>query len=128
MRSRCFRDGEAQCASCHDPHPPDAAHNPVSLKFQSDPDQMCLQCHAEIKNRITAHTHHAPASAGSRCAACHMPKIMNSLSFQAASHQIDDIPRADMTERFGQAESPLACLRCHDGKTALWAAQRLQAW
>ena len=127
-RSACFRRGEAQCASCHDPHPLNPAANPVSLKFPDDPDRMCLQCHAEIQPRIAAHTHHRPESAGSRCAACHMPKIMNSLSFQAASHQIDDIPRPEMTERFGQKESPLACLLCHADRTTQWAAATLQAW
>jgi len=127
-RSACFRRGQAQCASCHDPHPVNPAGNPVSLKFPDDPDRMCLQCHAEMQTRIAAHTHHRPASAGSRCAGCHMPKIMNSLSFQAASHQIDDIPRPDMTERFGQHESPLACLLCHADRTTQWAASLLQAW
>ncbi len=131
-RSKCFRNGQAQCASCHNPHPASdnagASHNPVSLKFQNEPDRMCLQCHAEIQQRVAAHTHHAPASAGSRCVACHMPKIMNSLSFQAASHQIDDIPRADMTARLGQRESPLACLICHSDKGTAWAAEQLGRW
>lgn len=127
-RSKCFRNGQAQCASCHNPHPADASHNPVSLKFQGDPDRMCLQCHSEVQNRIEAHTHHALASAGSRCVSCHMPKIMNSLLFKAASHQIDDIPRPEMTERFGQTESPLACLVCHSDRSVQWAGERLQRW
>lgn len=127
-RSACFRRGSAQCASCHNPHPVNPAANPVSLKFPDDPDRMCLQCHAEVQTRIAAHTHHRPESAGSRCASCHMPKIMNGLSFQAASHQIDEIPRPEMTERFGQKESPLACLLCHPERTTAWAASLLQAW
>jgi hypothetical protein len=32
-----------------------------------------------------------------RCVSCHMPPIMNSLVFQARSHQVDDIPRVDLT-------------------------------
>ncbi len=94
LRSACFRRGQAQCASCHNPHPPDAATNPVSLKFRDDPDRMCLQCHTEIASRVTAHTHHPLESQGSRCTACHMPRIMNSVLFHAASHQMDDIPQA----------------------------------
>ena len=47
-------------------------------------------------------------------------KIMNALLFKAPSHEIE-IPRADLTQRFGQEESPNACLLCHSKKTAEWA-------
>jgi hypothetical protein len=49
-----------------------------------------------------------------------MPRIMNSVLFQARTHQIDDIPSAEMTERFGAEESPNACLLCHSKKDARW--------
>jgi predicted CXXCH cytochrome family protein len=128
LRSACFRRGSAQCASCHDPHPPDAAANPTSLKFRDDPDRMCVQCHTAVGAQGTAHTHHPPASPGARCAACHMPPIMNSLLFQAASHQLDDIPRADFTIRFGGKDSPNACLLCHRDKESQWLTEQLQNW
>jgi predicted CXXCH cytochrome family protein len=128
MRSACFRRGQAQCASCHNPHPPDAAANRNSLKFRANPDQMCLQCHPQIGARVAEHTHHAPESAGSRCTACHMPPIMNALVFRAASHQVDDIPRADFTARFGAQDSPNACLICHTGRTIEWVAPQLDHW
>lgn len=128
MRSACFRRGTAQCASCHNPHPADAITNRTSLKFISQPDQMCLQCHPAIAARAAGHTRHAPDSPGSRCVACHMPPIMNSLLFQARSHQIDDIPRADTTVRFGHKESPNACLLCHKDKDTSWLARQLEQW
>jgi predicted CXXCH cytochrome family protein len=128
MRSACYRKGPAQCGNCHNPHPADAAANPASLKFQDQPDQMCLQCHSRYTGRIETHTHHAASSEASRCVSCHMPRIMNSVLFVARSHQIDDIPRADTTLRFGQKESPNACLSCHREKDAQWAAARLQSW
>jgi predicted CXXCH cytochrome family protein len=128
MRSACYRKGQAQCGNCHNPHPADAASNPTSLKYREQPDRMCLQCHTDYAGKIEAHTHHAASSEASRCVACHMPRIMNSLLFQARTHQIDDIPRADMTLRFGQQESPNACLTCHREKDAQWAATRLQSW
>ncbi len=128
MRSACFRRGTAQCASCHDPHAADAAANPNSLKFRTHPDQMCLQCHVQMNGRIAEHTHHGIDSAGSRCTACHMPPIMNGLLFRAASHQIDDIPRPDFTARFGQEDSPNACLICHAGRTTEWVASHLEHW
>ncbi|MDE3166235.1 MAG: hypothetical protein KGN36_10540 [Acidobacteriota bacterium] len=127
QRSACFRRGTAQCASCHSPHPAGARGNRTSLKFADHPDQMCLQCHSAYIPRIASHTHHAANSPGSRCVACHMPPIMSSLLFRAASHQIE-IPSADATLRFGQEESPNACLLCHKDRGAAWAADSLRQW
>jgi predicted CXXCH cytochrome family protein len=128
MRSACYRRGQAQCGHCHNPHPTDVATNPTSLKHPNDPDQMCLQCHADYASRTEIHTHHPVTSDGSRCVNCHMPRIMNSLLFLARTHQIDDIPRADTMLRFGQKESPNACLLCHRDKDVQWIAARLQGW
>jgi hypothetical protein len=33
-----------------------------------------------------------------------------------------------MTQRFGQVESPNACLLCHSEKRAEWVIQELKAW
>jgi hypothetical protein len=57
-----------------------------------------------------------------------MPRIMDALLFRARTHQIDDIPDADMTLRFGQEESPNACLLCHAEKNPQWAKQELLSW
>ena len=125
MRSACFRRGTAQCASCHDPHPRDAGHgNPTSLKFRDNPDQMCVQCHLAIGAQRKAHTRHVK----SRCMDCHMPSIMNALGFRAASHQIDDIPRADFAKRFGPQGSPNACLLCHKDESVDWLDATLRDW
>jgi predicted CXXCH cytochrome family protein len=127
QRSACFKKGQVTCGHCHDPHGPDAASNPKSLKFLEQPDQMCLQCHTGFATKIELHTRHPAASEASRCVSCHMPPIMNSLLFQARTHQIDDVPNAEMTLRFGQEESPNACLLCHTTKDARWLKQQLQA-
>jgi predicted CXXCH cytochrome family protein len=127
-RSACFRKGQAHCGSCHQPHAPDSASNLTSLRFPDKPDQMCLQCHSKFAADIGAHTHHSPSAEASRCAACHMPRIMNSVMFKARTHEIDDIPNVEMTERFGADESPNACLLCHTEKDARWVKLRLQAW
>ncbi|HEX4228213.1 MAG TPA: cytochrome c3 family protein [Bryobacteraceae bacterium] len=126
-RSACYRKGTAQCASCHSPHTPGFETNQTSLKFGKDSDEMCLTCHNQMRNRIAEHTHHATTSEGSRCVSCHMPRIVNALLFKARSHQIE-IPRADLTQRFGQADSPNACLICHSEKDANWAAAKLEQW
>jgi predicted CXXCH cytochrome family protein len=126
-RSACYRRGTAQCASCHAPHVPDFTHNLTSLKFKDRPNEMCLGCHAQYRGDLTRHTHHPATSEASQCVACHMPRIVNALLFQARSHQIE-IPTADLTERFGQQESPNACLLCHSDHDAHWAAQQLEKW
>ena len=127
-RSACFRKGQAHCGNCHQPHAPDASSNLTSLKFLGKPDQMCLQCHSKFAADVSVHTHHPATAEASRCVACHMPRIMNSVMFKARTHQIDDIPNAAMTQRFGPAESPNACLLCHVEKDAQWAKLRLEAW
>jgi predicted CXXCH cytochrome family protein len=111
-RSQCFRKGQASCGTCHDPHSHDFSSNNTSLKFKNQPDLMCVGCHAEFQDKAnaSAHTHHPLDSEASRCISCHMPRIMDALLFRARSHQIDDIPNAEMTLRFGQQDSQMpAC-------------------
>jgi predicted CXXCH cytochrome family protein len=129
-RSQCFKKGGASCVSCHDPHSHDSASNPASLKFLDQPDLMCTGCHAQFKDSsvIARHSHHPADSDASRCVSCHMPRIMDALLFQARYHQIDDIPNAEMTKRFGQEESPNACLLCHTKKGTDWVQAQLSSW
>jgi predicted CXXCH cytochrome family protein len=127
-RSRCFREGGATCVSCHNPHPDDAAKNQKSLKFAPDSDEMCTQCHQSLRDHPERHTRHAPASEASRCVSCHMPRNMDALMFRSRSHQIDEIPDAEMTARFGETDSPNACLACHRGKDVRWLVDSMAAW
>jgi predicted CXXCH cytochrome family protein len=129
-RSQCFKKGDVSCGSCHNPHGHGSASNPTSLKFRDQPDLMCTSCHAQFKDAaaLTQHTHHQSQSEGSRCVSCHMPRIMHALLFQTRYHQIDDIPNAGLTKRFGQEESPNACLLCHSKKDADWVQQQLSSW
>ncbi len=128
LRSSCFRKGGATCVSCHDPHHEDAASNPTSLLFRSEPNRMCTQCHAEFTNAATLrqHTRHPADSEGSECVSCHMPRIMNALMSRARTHRIDDIPNARMAEKFGAEQSPNACLLCHADKSVAWLNQNLE--
>jgi predicted CXXCH cytochrome family protein len=128
MRTACFKKGGATCVHCHNPHPADAAQNRNSLKFFGQPDQMCLQCHGGFAGKIEAHTHHPAESEASRCVSCHMPRIANALLFKARSHEFDSIPDSEMTARFGQADSPNACLLCHQDKDPQWLRPRLLSW
>ncbi len=127
-RSSCYRKGGAHCGACHTPHPADFPANLKALRFVDEPDRMCSQCHAALTRDLRRHTRHAPESEASRCVACHMPRIANSVGFAARSHQIDDIPDAEMTARFGAAESPNACLDCHAARGIAWVAAELKRW
>ena len=130
VRTACYRKGEAHCGHCHELHPDNARTNDKGLKaeFLSNPDGMCLQCHPSFAAGIQSHTHHAAASEGSRCVSCHMPKNMNTVLFKAMSHQIDEIPDAAMTARFGQQDSPNACLTCHKEKDTDWLGRTMLEW
>ncbi len=57
-----------------------------------------------------------------------MPRNMEALMFRSRSHQIDEIPDAEMTTRFGEADSPNACLGCHKDRDARWLRDRMAAW
>jgi predicted CXXCH cytochrome family protein len=127
-RSKCFLKGNATCASCHDPHPVNVADNPTSLKFAKDSDQMCVQCHTDLRAAPERHTRHPAATEASRCVSCHMPRMQEALLFQARSHEIDDIPDAAMTVRFGVKDSPNACLACHQDRTVGWLQSELEKW
>ena len=127
-RSQCFRKGGATCGSCHDPHPSNAAQNPNSLKFGEDADAMCVQCHTDLRQQAERHTRHTPGTEASRCVSCHMPRIMEAVLFQARSHEIDDIPDAEMTERFGNTDSPNVCVSCHADRDAAWLRSGLEAF
>ena len=129
-RSQCFRKGQVTCGTCHDPHGHDESSNLTSLKFRDQPDLMCTGCHSQFKDqaRAVAHTHHPAESEASRCVSCHMPRIMNGMLVRVRSHQIDDIPNAEMTQRFGQQDSPNACLLCHTEKAPQWVQAQLQSW
>jgi len=120
QRSACFQKGQVNCGHCHDVHGKDAANNLKSLRFAADSDRMCTQCHTSQALKSVPHTRHAADSKASRCVSCHMPAIMNSMLFRARTHQIDDVPNVARLERFGQEESPNACLLCHQEKTAPW--------
>ncbi len=129
-RTKCFRFGKASCGTCHDPHGHDFQKNPTSLLYPDAPDRMCTGCHTQFESKAAteSHSHHAIVSEGSRCISCHMPRIMDALTFSARTHQLDDIPNPAMTLRFGQVESPNACLLCHKDKSAQWVADQIRTW
>ena len=84
MRSACYRKGQAQCGNCHNPHPADAASNPTSLKYPGPARPDVPAVSRRLRRQASRRIPTTPASSeASRCVACHMPRIMNSLLFLA---------------------------------------------
>jgi len=127
LRSQCYQKGQAHCGHCHNYHTLGMV-NERDLKFPIDSDQMCLQCHETYAGKLEAHTRHKASSEGSRCVACHMPKTMATVLFKTRTHRIDEIPNADLTARFGQEQSPNACLICHPNESMEWLKTELAKW
>jgi predicted CXXCH cytochrome family protein len=120
----------------------------------TESDQLCMQCHGGAGRSsgsggsrganeaggsgqagdggqnptpivdLSAHTHHAPASQGSRCIACHMSEVNWRLITRRRDHTFQP-PVPELTSRFGV---PDACTSCHEDKAPEWAAKIMDAW
>jgi predicted CXXCH cytochrome family protein len=123
--SACFLDGSGKrqisCLSCHSMH--DSEPND-QLRHGESVNTPCVRCHEEQGARLTEHTHHAPASAGSSCVACHMPLTSYALFKTIRSHRIDS-PSAVRTATTGR---PNACNLCHLDRSLRWTAETLAQW
>ena len=74
---------------------------------------------------IEAHTHHPAGSTGNECAACHMPKIEQTIAdVNVRSHTFKFITPADTA----RLKVPNPCEGCHTDKAAGWAAETLRGW
>ena len=130
--SACFESGELSCLSCHEMHQeaddprPAAEWADDQLGVGMRGDAACLGCHAELgaADAQRAHTHHDPASDGSRCQSCHMPHSAFGLHKATRSHHIAS-PSATETVQAGR---PNACNLCHLDRTLAWTAERLEEW
>ena len=104
------------CISCHDMHggDPRGMIHPAMRGSAA-----CLQCHAAIGRDVSRHTHHAAASTGSDCVACHMPSMTYGILSIHPSHRITSPDPA----RAWRAHMPDACTLCHADRSATWAAR-----
>jgi predicted CXXCH cytochrome family protein len=127
VESRCMQSGKLWCGSCHSLHDSD----PVNLLARgAEADAACASCHPRIAAAPEAHTHHAGASEGSRCASCHMPYTVYGLLKGIRNHRIDSPRITDRAAALAQAgdERPNACNLCHVDRSLGWAAQQLARW
>lgn len=121
--SACYQKGHGtmSCLTCHQLHGDDPN---FLLKPGMKTNEACLQCHDDMRSRLSEHTRHSPSSAGSQCQNCHMPHVVYSLMTTHRSHRID-IPRVDAATRAGK---PNACTLCHLDKSLGWAQRELARW
>jgi predicted CXXCH cytochrome family protein len=73
---------------------------------------------------LSAHTHHAADSQGSRCIACHMSEVNWRLITRRRDHTFQP-PVPELTSRYGV---PDACTTCHEDRPPEWAAKLMDAW
>jgi hypothetical protein len=129
VESPCAASEAFSCMSCHSLHK--SGGDPRSwdewkadqLKPDMDADRACTQCHEGFED-VTAHTHHAPFSDGSRCMNCHMPYTTYGLLKAIRSHQVSS-PSVEASLTTGR---PNACNQCHLDKTLAWSASHLTEW
>ncbi|MCU0864902.1 MAG: C cytochrome precursor [Planctomycetes bacterium] len=131
-RSPCYTHGDParqlDCTSCHEMHPDDGSSPAAWQRGQMRPsatgNAACTQCHEALAEpaALSAHTHHAPDSIGSRCYDCHMPHTSVGLMKSSRSHAITS-PDVAVELATGR---PNACNLCHLDRTLQWTAEQLQ--
>ncbi len=132
LETPCYQRGAMSCFSCHSMHsePDDRRATAEWADDQLRPgmrdNQACLQCHSQLEaeDRLVAHTHHPPRSAGSSCYNCHMPHTTLGLMKAMRSHTVDS-PDVATTVATGR---PNACNLCHLDETLAWTSEHLSDW
>ncbi len=124
VQSNMYHRG-IRCFDCHEVH---SNQNTANLMMPGN--DLCLFCHgkqnpAGLQGTVSEHTHHAEGSTGSQCAACHLPKIEQTIKDNYVSaHTFRFITPAE-TDQLG---IPNPCTSCHKDKSTQWAAEQLKAW
>ena len=121
LQSRCFREGELTCISCHTLHGGDVRG---MIEPEMRTNQACRTCHQEFVDNVSSHSMHKAASSGSSCYECHMPKTVYGILEIHRSHRIE-VPDPARDAEFAR---PNACTNCHSDRSAVWAAQAAREW
>lgn len=116
---------QIRCFDCHQVH-----SNENRSNLLQPGNKLCLECHtnenpAGLSGTVPEHTHHAEASTGSQCTACHMPKIEQTIKGNFVSAHTFRFITPSETERSG---IPNPCTSCHSGRSNAWATAQLKTW
>jgi predicted CXXCH cytochrome family protein len=124
VQSQMYLKG-VECSACHDVH---GTEYEADLRLPGN--AVCLQCHNPVRQpgprgTLEFHTQHAATSEGSKCVACHMPAVQQTIAnVNVRSHTFKFISPV-MSERYGV---PNPCTSCHKEKSNEWAIEALRAW
>jgi predicted CXXCH cytochrome family protein len=124
VQSQMYVKG-VRCYACHDVH---GTQHAADVRLPGD--QVCTQCHGPQlqpgpRGTLEFHTQHKAGSEGSRCVACHMPAVQQTIAtVNVRSHTFRFISPV-MSERYGV---PNPCTTCHKDKTTAWAIDALKSW
>lgn len=103
------------CSDCHEPH---------SGKLRATGGKVCLQCHLAAKYESPQHHFHPAGTRGVDCISCHAPTTTYMVVDPRHDHSFR-IPRPDLTMKL---DVPNACNRCHEDRSAEWAAKQIRKW
>lgn len=123
-QSPCAKSNEFSCTSCHSMHVAPDRDVAAQMKSGMDGDRACTQCHAKIADDVSAHTHHAPNSSGSRCLECHMPRMVYGILSIHRSHRVE----SPNVKRDVEGGRPNACTECHAEMSPLAAADAMRTF
>jgi hypothetical protein len=124
LQSRCAREGQLTCTTCHGMHEGDP-RGQVRARFRgAAADGMCTQCHAALADGAAAarHSRHGERD-GVRCVSCHMPRVVYGVLDVHRSHRIE-VPDAAKAASAGR---PDACAGCHVEKAFAGGASTIDA-
>jgi len=117
IESECYQEAEVRCYDCHNPHDNKLPAVPEILSPSDASNDYCLGCHEALRKHTGDHTRHEPATPGSYCYDCHMPKIITKLATgvweTTRTHPMSLIPEPPGTNQAVSGISPSACLGCH---------------
>lgn len=112
LQSRMAHAG-VTCSDCHEPH---------SQRVRAPGNRLCAPCHVAARYETAAHHFHPAQSPGAQCVSCHMPPT-NYMVIDARRDHSFRIPRPDRSVSMGV---PNACIACHRGRSAEWAAAEVR--
>ncbi|HKI89584.1 MAG TPA: multiheme c-type cytochrome [Draconibacterium sp.] len=113
-QSKMYRNG-VRCTDCHNPH---------TYKRKLQGNQLCYQCHKPQVYGNKSHHFHETGTDGAKCESCHMPGRNYMVNDYRPDHSFR-VPRPDLSVKYNV---PNACNKCHNDKTAQWAADWVVKW
>ena len=101
------------CVTCHSPH----GGNP-KLLVQSTQQQLCTQCHQQIRSALLKPSHHPLREEKMQCTSCHNPHGSQTAKLIAANSVNDKCYECHAEKRgpflFEHPPVRESCLNCHD--------------